>query len=285
MSDERFDEDLRAVLVEEAPRAVPDDLRRRVAAIPTAHLAAGRPPGPAWRQPVPLSIGVLATLVVVIAVGIWRFGPPSQPGVGPGVGSAASPSPTTVPSTSPAASANPAPSPSASPFPSSSPSPSPSRSEVPSPSPSESVGACRAIALTGQILGWGGAAGSRIADVEITNATGPTCLVRGTPGLQLVDASGRVLIDSLAAGPDGQPHVAPGDPTLELAPGGRVRTEVQVSNYCGAVPTPPITIAMTLPSGGGRLLVVPGPGVSSAEAVPPCLGSTASNIAMNGWRR
>ncbi len=275
MSDERFDEDLRAVLLEEAPRAVPDDLRLRVAAVPMAHPAAGRPPAPAWRQPVPLSIGVLATLVVVIAVGIWRLGLPSQPGVGPGVGSAASPSPTTVPSTPPVASANPSPPPSASP------SPPPS----PSPAPSQSVGACRAPDLTGRILGWGGAAGSRIADVEITNAIGPTCLVRGAPGLQLVDASGRVLIDSVAAGPDGQPHVAPGDPTLELAPNGRVRTEVQVSNYCGAVPTPPITIAVTLPSGGGRLLVVPGPGVSSAEAVPPCLGSTASNIAMNGWRR
>ena len=269
MSDERFDEDLRAVLLEEAPRDVPDDLRRRVAMVPSAHAVAGNPAGPAWRQPVPLAIGALAALVVVIAVGLWGLGRPSQPGVG----SAPPSSPTLGPSTSPSASASPSPSPSSSPSP-------PSQS-----SPSAPVVACQAPALEGRILGWQGAAGSRIADVEVTNTSRRACLVRGTPGLQLVDASGRILIDSVAAGPSGEPHVAPADPTLELGPAGHLRTEVQVSNYCGPSPSPPIAIALTLPSGGGRLVVMPGAGVSSAEAAPPCLGPTASHIAMNGWRR
>jgi len=60
---------------------------------------------------------------------------------------------------------------------------------------------------------------------------------------------------------------------------------VQVSNYCGPTSSPPIDIAFTLPSGGGRFVAVPGTGVSSAEAVPLCLGSAGAQISMNGWRK
>jgi len=247
MSDERFDQDLRSVLMDDAPRDLPDALRRRVAAIPATQMIATRPFRPIWRVPVSgaLRLAGLAALVALLAVGFWRFGPASQPGVGG------------EPSGSPSA----------------------------APSASALVSACRATDLHGQILGWGGAAGSRIADVEVTNATSRPCLMQGTPGLELVDAGGRVMIDSMTAGSAGQPHVAPADPKFELAPGGRLRTQVAASNYCGAAPATPIDIAFTLPADGGRLLAVPGPGVSSAEATPPCLGSTGAQIAMNGWRR
>jgi len=141
------------------------------------------------------------------------------------------------------------------------------------------------VDVEGRILGWQGAAGSRIADVEITNTTARPCFVRGTPGLQLVDAGGRVLIDSATAGPSGQPQITQADVEFELTPGGRLRTQVQASNYCGPAPSPPIDIAFTLPSGGGRFVAVPGTGVSSAEAVPLCLGSAGAQISMNGWRK
>ena len=253
MSDERFDQDLRSVLLEDAPREVSDDLRRRVAAIPMTHPVAGSMARPIWRHPVPLAIGALAAVVVVAAIGFWRLGPAGQTGVG---AVASSPPASTAPSPVPQASAS-----------------------------SGGVIACLAADLEGRILGWQGAAGSRIAEVAITNTATRSCFVRGTPALQLVDASGRVLIDSATAGPSGQPHVTAKDPTLELAADAQVRTEVRASNYCGPAPMPPIDIAFTLPSGGGRLIVVPGPGVSSTEAVPPCLGSTGSLIEMNGWRR
>jgi hypothetical protein len=153
------------------------------------------------------------------------------------------------------------------------------------PGPSGPV-ACLASDLQGQILGWTGAAGTRGTDVEITNTAADPCVIRGTPALQMVDSTGLVLIDSTAAGPSGDPHVAPGDKAFELAPGGLLRTTVTVSNYCGADPTLPIDIAFTLPSGGGRLVAVPGSGVSSTEARPPCLGSAApATIAMTGWRK
>jgi hypothetical protein len=257
MSDQGFDEDLRSVLLEDAPREVPDDLRRRVAAVPVTNPAPSRPFRPAWRRPVLLWTGALAAIVVVLTVVSLRFGPAPGAGVG-GVPS---------PSSSDGASA------------------ATTGTRSTSAPPSTSVSACRAVDVQGRILGWQGAAGSRIADVEVSNVTASPCFVRGTPGLQLVDGSGHVLIDSATAGPSGQPHIRSADATFELTPGGRLRTEVQASNYCGSAASPPIDIALTLPSGGGRLVATPGAGVSSADAVPPCLGSTGAVITMNGWRR
>jgi hypothetical protein len=264
VSDQRFDEDLRSVLLEDAPGEVPDDLRRRVAAVASTPPAVVRPSRPAWRHPVPLWIGAAAALVVVLAVLSWRFGPAPQPGVG---GASSSPALASL-STAPSSGALLSPS--------------------STPAPSISVSACRARDLQGQILGWQGAAGSRIApggvNVEDTNTSASPCHRRGTPGLELVDAGGRVLIDSATAGPSGQPRITSTDTRFVLAPGGRLRTDAAVSNYCGAAPLLPIDIAFTLPSGGGRFIATPGPGVSSAEATPPCLGSAGSQITMNGWR-
>jgi hypothetical protein len=274
MSDERFDRDLRAVLDEDAPRAVPDDLRRRVAAIPTAHPVAPIPNASIWRRPIPLGIGVLAAAAIVIAVGVSRLGPSQNQGVGgtPGATapSAALPSATAPSSTQPRSTA-----------PSSN---APSRATE-SPSAPVVVAACKGSDLSGRILDWQGAAGSRIADVEITNTSGPRCTVRGTPGLQLIDARGRVLIDSATAGASGRPHVASGDPSFELAPGGKLHTQVLASNYCGATPKLPVSISFKLPSGEGSFRATPGAGVSSDEAVPPCMGSTGPQLTMNGWRR
>src|SRR5947207_13321245 len=73
MSDERFERDLRAVLDEDAPRAVPDDLRRRVAAIPSTNPIVAGPVAPIWRRPVPLGIGLLAAAAIVMAVGLTRL--------------------------------------------------------------------------------------------------------------------------------------------------------------------------------------------------------------------
>lgn len=256
MSDERFEQELRSVLLDDAPRDVPESLRRRVAGVTAAE---SHPTG-RGRIRWPLRVAGTAGLVALIAglvLGLWRFGPASQSGTGEG----------------PSASASPSLSPSSS---------SPSSSASASPS---GVGLCLASDLAGRILGWQGAAGSRIADVEITNASAGRCTVRGTPGLELVDATGRAMIDSQTSGPSGRPRAAPADPAFELAPGARLRTQVAASNYCGPAPTLPIDIALTLPSAGGRLLAAPGSGVASTEATPPCLGSDGSAISMNGWRR
>jgi hypothetical protein len=277
MSDDRFDQDLRAVLLEDAPGEVPDDLRRRVAAVPATHPVAGRVSGPSWRRPVTLWLGAGAALVLVLVAASWWFGPAAQQGVGglPSSSPSTEPLVTLPPSVaviSPSASNEPSPS-------------SGTASPSMTPAPSGPI-ACVAADLQARILGWGGAAGTRGTDVEITNTAAHPCFVRGTPGLQLVDSTGRVLIDSAAAGPSGEPRTEPGDKAIELAPGGRAQTTVTVSNYCGADPTLPIDIAFTLPSGGGRLVAVPGTGVSSSEARPLCMGSAApATIAMTGWKK
>jgi hypothetical protein len=136
--------------------------------------------------------------------------------------------------------------------------------------------------LTAKVTGWQGAMGSQIATVKLTNAATATCRLRGTPGLQLVDAGGHILIDSAAQGTTGLPHVSPGDKTWTLAHNGWVTTMVQVSNYCGATtPVMPTPVAFRLPSNGGRLVAAAGPGSS----VPPCNGNPGDpgTIAMNGW--
>jgi hypothetical protein len=266
MSDDRFDQDLRAVLLEDAPGEVPDDLRQRVAAVPNAYPVAGRLSGPTWRRPVTLWIGAAAALVIVVAAASWWFGPAAQPGVGGEPSSSPSVQPPTFSSSvavvSPSATLVP---------------------PTPTPPPSAGVTSCHAADIEGKILGWQGAAGSRIADVEITNTSASPCLIRGTPRLELLDSGGAVLIDSATAGPSGEPNVKPGDTEFRVAPGGHLRTEVQATNYCGAAPSPPIDIAFTLPSGGGRFVAVPGAGVSSDLAVPECMGSAPSQIGMNGW--
>ena len=259
MSNERFDQDLRAVLLEDAPRDVPDELRRRVAAVST-----NRPipaPTPVWQRPAVRWAVVLAAAVVVVTVGAWQLRPAPEAAVG------------TDPSTTPSAA------------PSSDASPVASASASSSPSAAPEVVACLAVDLDGRIVGWQGAAGSRIADIRVTNGGSRPCRIQGTPGLALVDATGRVLIDSTAAGPSGRPHVSATDPRFELAPGEPLTTEVQVSNYCGPTPVAPVDISFDLPGGGGRFVVGPEPGVSSSEAVPPCMGSTPSSITTNGWRR
>ena len=79
---------------------------------------------------------------------------------------------------------------------------------------------CVAKDLAALVTRWEGAAGHRIAMVTLTNDSSGDCTVQGTPEVELLGAHGRILIDSRTDGPDGLPHVSPGDPTLLLHPGG-----------------------------------------------------------------
>jgi hypothetical protein len=251
MSDDRFDADLRSVLIESAPAEVPEDLRRRVAAVPATHPSSFRPGLRSWRPP-PLQLAAAAAVALVAFV-LWssRFG--SQLAVGGDPSATATGQPSATATLTSGGSLSPLP--------------------------------CGAGDLIGTIVDWQGAAGSRIAEVEVSNAGGATCLVRGTPGVRLVDANERVLIDSAAGGSDGQPHVKDGDAAIELAPGAVIGTEVSASNYCGPDPSLPVHLTFTLPAGSGSFDATHADGVPSDMAVPPCLGPTSAAISMNGWRR
>ena len=145
-----------------------------------------------------------------------------------------------------------------------------------------SPAACTATELTAAVTGWEGAMGSQIATVKLANASSAACVLQGTPQLQLVDADGHVLIDAETQGSSGLAHVTPGDRAWTIAPGDWVTTMVQVSNYCGTMtPVTPTTIAMILPSDGGRLVAA----ADSHGGAPACNGSPGDPgvIAMNGW--
>jgi len=275
---DRFDDDLRSVLREETPTDAPLGLRQRVAAIPTA-MPVPTKPRRTWSLALPLLATAAGAFVLVVAIATLRAGqtPPS------GAGGQPSPSLAVVASEQ-AASA----------VPSAVPSVVPARTAEPSPSslPKEpTIATCPATGLTGRILDWQGAAGSRIADVTMTNTSGHACLIIielsklqpiSIPGLALVDSSGTVLI-----GPGSRPSPSPVTSTdsIRVEPGASLRTQVRVANYCGPDPKPPIDIRLTLPGAGGDVMAKPAPGVSSANAIPPCNGPNGPEIDMNGWQR
>ena len=154
----------------------------------------------------------------------------------------------------------------------------------PTPKPTtKPIAVCLATELRAKVTGWQGAAGSQIAAVTLTNKSATTCTVRGTPEVELVDARAAILIDSQTGGPNGLPHIAPGARTFHLANNASLTTLVRASEYCGASPKLPTTIAFVLPSGAGRLVAAAGPGGST----PPCNGAPGSlgSISMNGWAK
>jgi hypothetical protein len=160
-------------------------------------------------------------------------------------------------------------------------SPSPIPSAAASPSVAATAGPCDPAKLAARITLWEGAAGSRIAHVELTNAGSAACLLPGTARPQLVDGKGSVLIDGAAPASPSPAASAP-TATLALAAGGVVKTLVRAGNYCGPAATAPVSPAFVLAS-GGRFVATP---VSPTDAgVPPCLGApgSAGTVEMQPW--
>lgn len=145
---------------------------------------------------------------------------------------------------------------------------------VSSMAPNAADDVCASTALSGRIVGWDGAAGNRIATVELTNASGVAC--RLTPyQLALVDGGGRGqgLIVGVAL-----------QPGLLLAAGATVHTLVDASNYCGAlVPVEPVSIRLDDPLQQGDVVLTPATGELSG--VPPCNGApgSAGSITQQPW--
>ena len=157
----------------------------------------------------------------------------------------------------------------------SAPEPSPtSAATAPSPSSPE-LGPCDPASLAARVTGWTGAAGHRIASVELLNAGSVSCVTFALARPQLVDGRDSILIDGAPPGASA---------VLEIAPGGRLTTEVQDSNYCGADPVSPVTVAFVLPEGLGRVVAAPD-SPTSLDGLPPCLGPGGpGTIEMQPWQ-
>jgi len=123
------------------------------------------------------------------------------------------------------------------------------------------------------ITAWDGAAGSRIATVELRQIGASACVVDPQPQPWLADGHGDALITGKAG--TGTP--------IEIAPGQVLHTLVQVSNYCGADPAAPVTIAFTQRD---ALFVATALSPTDVSGVPPCSGQTApAAIEMHPWSR
>jgi hypothetical protein len=206
--------------------------------------------------------GALVLVAAVVIAVAWL----GRPGGNGGVGSVETAAPTAA--VTPAATASPSPSPSPTPTATAVPNPTATSKPTATPAPS----ACDPAKLAARITSWEGAAGSRFANVELTNAGPQTCTIRALDKPQYVDGKGSVLID----GP-----TPSGAAVLTLAPGDVVKTAVQVSNYCGPNPAPPVSVAF-VQSGGGRFVATP---VSSTDTtVPPCNGpGQPAVVDMHPW--
>jgi uncharacterized protein DUF4232 len=224
--------------------------------------------------------GICAVLLIVlIAIAVLR------PGLRPVAAVGSEPTPTPIAS---AAGAPAAASLAASPRPEATPSPSPKPSPPPTAPPAASADAattlaCRATDLSGRILAWDGAAGSRVAEVAVQNNGTVACTVAEPTAIRLVAADGTVLIDSATIA--GTPPIAPAGAAITVAAGSAIKTDVRVANYCGDAPSGPIGVSLAIPEPRGTVVAMPGTAVSSADAIPPCNGPIGPEIEMNGWRR
>jgi len=176
-------------LIEDGPTTAPPQLLDTVVAtVPSIPQRRG-----AWRAPWRTSpmlgfaralAGVAIALALGSAVLFLLVLRPSGT-----VGSSPSPSTPIVAVATPSASASAPASPGAAPTPA----PTPVATPVPTVAP------CDPAKLAARITMWEGAAGSRIAQLEMTNTGSSSCTIRAMERPQLVDGSGKVLIDGPAA--------------------------------------------------------------------------------------
>ena len=132
--------------------------------------------------------------------------------------------------------------------------------------------ACGPANTTARITSWQGAMGQRIATVVLTNTSAVACQLPAQSRPQLVDGSGKVLIDSPAAVKS---------TAITLGAGKHLTTLVQDGNYCGPAPSAPVRIGLTLSAGERVIASAPTP---NDATVPPCNGTAVkAYIQMHPW--
>jgi hypothetical protein len=140
------------------------------------------------------------------------------------------------------------------------------------PSAAATVGPCDPAELAARITMWEGAAGSRIATVELTNRAATDCLVDEIARPQLVDRSGRLLADGA---------MPASTSSISIAPRGTLTTLVSTANVCDPAAVPPVSIVFVLADGRQVLATAVD---RNDSTVPSCLGpSQPASIEMHPW--
>ncbi len=192
----------------------------------------------------------IAGLVVASALAVAACSSPATPTAPPMASPVSSQAPTVAPAT---------------------PTPTPH----PTASPVAAIPTCEAQQLAARILDWQGAAGSRFAHVQVTNAGAAPCRMNALDRPQLVDGHGSVLINGAAPA---------ASTTLTLLAGAVLKTSVSAANYCGPTPVAPVSLAFVFPNGAVRF-VATALAPTDTSGLPPCLGApgSAGSISMEAW--
>ena len=122
-------------------------------------------------------------------------------------------------------------------------------------------------------MDWQGAAGTRFGTVRLRNTGKTSCLVSGTPALQLVEGHSQVFLDSALLG--NPASLSPATPVFTLRPAGAnsVYLMAGLTNYCGVDPVSLVRLALVLPGSLGRVVAEAAPGVVITMA--PCNGPSS----------
>ena len=119
------------------------------------------------------------------------------------------------------------------------------------------VRVCTAQDLQVSSTGWGGAAGSRGADVSVQNGSSQACTLDG-PRVAVLDARGSVLLES-----EGESSEA------ILEPGTSSAFSFMFSNWCEPGSALPLQVALAV---GGELVLIDALAMPTVDDLPPCNG-------------
>lgn len=139
---------------------------------------------------------------------------------------------------------------------------------------------CAARGLTALLTGFGYGMGTTYTSMRITNTSAGTCYLQGTPGAQVIDGQGRIVLDGTKA--TGAVPVAPGvmgaDPVVVLVHGASTDLAIGWSDWCGPAIKGPFSFAIVLPRDGGRLAATWARGVQALQAAVTCMGGSSSEV-------
>ena len=136
---------------------------------------------------------------------------------------------------------------------------------------------CTSMDLRATVAGWGGTAATRSASIVVSSRSGVACTVRGRPGVRLLDAKGKVLLDSASAKGAGGPKVVSGDPVVVVGPGDELILDVQWTNWCRSQPARPLTVALELTDRGGLVKASHAKNHGDDDA-PSCAGKSRPSL-------
>jgi hypothetical protein len=137
---------------------------------------------------------------------------------------------------------------------------SPSVSPTPTAAPSAGTGSCTTSTIQATGGPWGGAAGSRGADVTVKVTGATSCLLPPRPVVAILDATGTVLVQT-------KPVVAASQPPLNA--GAPASFSIILSNWCDAKAKLPLRPALVLESGA---VEIAGLSMATPDDLPPCNG-------------